>query len=98
VSLCPRERSSSLRPPRQNGDEEPTQKQVERRQLVGDVKKLLHGKADGRIVIENESPRQLVGDDDGGVHEVIDDMHSGRSAFIGKASLAAATVEGSKEE
>ena len=28
----------------------------------------------------------------------IEREHSGRSAFIGKASLAAATVEGSKEE
>ena len=65
------------RPPR----DEPTQKQVER-----DVKKLLHGKADGRIVIENESPHE-----DGGVHEVIDDVHSGRSAFK-------ATIEESKEE
>jgi hypothetical protein len=32
------------------------------------------------------------------VHEVIDDVHSGRSAFIGKASLAAATVEESGRE
>ena len=68
--------------------DEPTQKQLER-----DAKRLLHGHADGRIVIENESPHLTEG-----VHEVIDDVHSGRSAFIGKANLAAATVEESGRE
>jgi hypothetical protein len=51
--------------------DEPTEMELER-----DIKQLLHGKADGEIVIKNESPRAQ-----GGVHEVIDSVHRGRSAF-----------------
>ena len=58
-------------------NEEPTQKQIER-----DIKRVLHGHADGEILIQNESPHMTEG-----VHEVIDDVHTGKSAFRG-------TVEG----
>jgi len=55
--------------PRRPGDE-PTEQEVER-----DVKALLHGKKDGEIVIKNERPHLT-----GGKHEVIDEVHSGRTA------------------
>ena len=66
---------------RRDPTEEPTEVQIER-----DVKRLLHGKADGEIVIKNETPHTQ-----GGVHEVIDDVHKGRSVLKG-------TVEESIEE
>ncbi|MDR3013513.1 MAG: hypothetical protein LBU70_09970 [Chitinispirillales bacterium] len=50
---------------------EPTEKQLER-----DFRSLLHGHKDGKIVIENVSPKMT-----GGIHEVIDDVHKGKAAF-----------------
>jgi len=40
-----------------------------------DLKALLHGKKDGEIIIRNERPHLV-----GGKHEIIDDVHSGRTA------------------
>ena len=51
--------------------DEPTYNEVER-----DVKRLLHGTADGEIVIKNETPRVK-----SGVREVVDNVHRGKSAF-----------------
>jgi hypothetical protein len=53
--------------------DEPTEMELER-----DIKRLIHGKEDGEIVIKNESPQVT-----GGLHEVIDRVHKGRSAFKG---------------
>jgi hypothetical protein len=47
-------------------------------QIEREVKQLLHGKADGEIIVKNESPHL-----GGGLHEVIDHVHKGRSAFKG---------------
>ena len=69
---------------RPDTDAEPTQKQLER-----DAKKLISGKADGSILIKNESPRTQ-----GGVHEVIDDVHKGRRAV--KGSVEESVDEGKK--
>jgi hypothetical protein len=55
--------------------DEPTEMQLER-----DINRLIHGKADGEIVIKNESPHVQ-----GGLHEVIDSVHKDRSAFKGTA-------------
>ena len=60
---------------------EPTAKQLEK-----DIHGLLHGTKDGEIVIKNETPRAS-----GGVHEVIDNVRSGRTAIKG-------TVEESIDE
>jgi hypothetical protein len=65
---------------RQPADEE-TEMELERH-----IKQLIHGKADGEIVIKNEAPQ--IG---GGLHEVIDNVHKDRSAFKG-------TVEESIDE
>jgi len=51
--------------------EEPTEHEVER-----DVKALLHGHKDGKIVIENERPHMV-----GGKHVVVDETHKERAAF-----------------
>ena len=51
--------------------DEPTEIEVER-----DVKALLHGKKDGKIVIENETPHVKRGK-----HLVLDDMHRDRVEF-----------------
>jgi len=51
--------------------EEPTEHEVER-----DLKALLHGKKDGKIVIENERPHLV-----GGKHVVVDETHKERAAF-----------------
>ena len=56
---------------RRKTDEEPTEKQIER-----EVRQLLHGKADGEVIIKNERPHL-----GGGLHEVIDHVHKDRSAF-----------------
>ncbi|MDR0473291.1 MAG: hypothetical protein LBH43_06440 [Treponema sp.] len=56
---------------RRGEGDEPTEIELER-----DIKRLIHGHADGKITIENESPKII-----GGIHKVIDDVHSGRSAF-----------------
>jgi len=61
--------------------DEPTEMELER-----DIKRLIHGKEDGEIIIKNESPHVT-----GGLHEVIDRVHKGRSAFKG-------TVEESIDE
>ena len=50
---------------RKRNRDAPTEKQLEK-----DVKKLLHGKADGEIVIKNESPHVT-----GGVHKVVDNVN-----------------------
>jgi len=55
---------------RKTGEHEPTQKELER-----DFKKLLHGKADGEIVIKNESPKVK-----GGVRKVVDNVRKGRAS------------------
>ena len=52
-------------------DEEPTEPEVER-----DVKALLHGKKDGRIVVENERPHLA-----GGKHVVVDETHKPQGAW-----------------
>jgi len=49
---------------RQQGDE-PTEHEVER-----DVRALLHGHKDGKVLIENEHPHM-----EGGKHTVIDETH-----------------------
>jgi hypothetical protein len=49
--------------------EEPTTKELER-----DIHALLHGKKDGKIVVENVSPVATKG-----VRKVVDDVHSGRA-------------------
>jgi hypothetical protein len=56
---------------RKREGDEPTEMELER-----DIKRLIHGKADGEIIIENESPHIT-----GGVHKVIDNVHTGKSAF-----------------
>jgi hypothetical protein len=60
---------------------EPTAKQLEK-----DIHGLLHGTKDGEIIIKNETPRTQAG-----VHEVIDNVHTGRTAIKG-------TVEESVDE
>jgi hypothetical protein len=56
---------------RKPANEEPTEMELER-----DIKRLIHGKADGEIVIKNERPNMT-----GGVHEVIDNVHKDKTAF-----------------
>ena len=48
-----------------------TEPEVER-----DVKALLHGTKDGKIVIENEKPHLV-----GGKHVVVDETHKSRESF-----------------
>ncbi|MDR0412336.1 MAG: hypothetical protein LBH61_00835 [Dysgonamonadaceae bacterium] len=50
---------------------EPTEAALER-----DARALLHGKKEGKIIIENENPTLS-----GGKHKVIDDIHSDQSSF-----------------
>jgi hypothetical protein len=57
------------RPSRQG--EEPTEPEVER-----DLRSLLHGKKDGKIVIENVRPHMV-----GGKHVVVDEMHKDKGAW-----------------
>ena len=66
---------------RKPANEEPTEVELER-----DIKRLIHGKGDGEIVIKNERPHMV-----GGVHEVIDNVHKDKTAFKGE-------VEGSVTE
>jgi hypothetical protein len=61
--------------------EEPTEMELER-----DIKRLIHNKADGEIVIKNEAPHAS-----GGVHEVVDNVRLGRSAFKGTIEESSAT-------
>jgi hypothetical protein len=51
--------------------DEPTEIELEH-----DIKRLVHGTADGEIIIKNESPHIT-----GGFHKVVDSVHTGRSAF-----------------
>ena len=51
--------------------EEPTQHEVER-----DVRALLHGKKDGKIIIEHEKPHTT-----GGKHVVVDETHKSHTAW-----------------
>ena len=69
---------------RRRAGAEPTEMELER-----DFKRLIHGKADGEIIIENETPKIT-----GGVRKVIDNVHAGRSAFkeTEQASIDEATV------
>ena len=53
---------------RRRTTDEPTEHEVER-----DVRSLLHGHKDGRIVIENEAPHMV-----GGKHVVVDETHKDR--------------------
>jgi hypothetical protein len=53
------------------GGEEPTEPEIER-----DVRALLHGHKDGRIVIENERPHLV-----GGKHVVVDETQKPKGAF-----------------
>ncbi|MCL2290968.1 MAG: hypothetical protein FWC34_09760 [Bacteroidetes bacterium] len=46
------------------------------KKVMHDAKKLIKGKADGKIIIKNEKPATS-----GGIHEVIDEVHSGHTAF-----------------
>jgi hypothetical protein len=55
--------------------DEPTEAQLERH-----IKQLQHGKADGEIIIRNESPRMT-----GGVHTVVGNVRKDRSSFKGTA-------------
>ena len=52
------------------GETEPTIKELER-----DFNKLVHGHADGKIVIENETPKKS-----GGVRKVVDEVYRGKAA------------------
>jgi DNA topoisomerase VI subunit B len=54
---------------KKSSSEEPTMKAQMRDAII-------HGKKDGRIIIENESPKLT-----GGVHKVIDDVRKGKAAF-----------------
>ena len=65
---------------RRSNRTEPTEKQLER-----EAKKLLQGKADGEMVIKNESPRVT-----GGVHEVVED--------VGKRRKRGAEIKVKEEE
>jgi hypothetical protein len=65
---------------RLTNDENPTIPEVE-----SDVSALLHGRKDGRIVIEHESPRKTKGK-----HVVVDDVHGSK----GMHPLVKATVSG----
>ena len=69
---------------RRRQSDEPTEMELQR-----DFKRLIHGKADGEIFIENETPKIT-----GGVHKVIDNIHTGRSAFkeTEQASIDEATT------
>jgi hypothetical protein len=71
---------------RRGEGDEPTEMELER-----DVKRLIHGHADGKITIENESPKII-----SGIHKVIDDVHTGRSAF--KENIQADVDEGKSKK
>jgi hypothetical protein len=58
--------------------DKPTEMELER-----DIKCLIYGEANGEIVIKNEPPH--IG---GGLHEVIDNVHKGKSAFKGNVKSA----------
>jgi len=69
---------------RRRPGEEPTEHELE-----VDFKRLIHGKADGEIVIKNEAPHITEGE-----RKVIDNVHTGRSAF--KESAEAEIDEGTE--
>jgi hypothetical protein len=72
------------RRPRAN-ETERTEKEMER-----DFMKLIHGNADGKIEIINEQPHFS-----GGVHKVVDDVHTGHTAI--KKSAEAEIDEGTRK-
>jgi hypothetical protein len=53
------------------GEEKPTMKKLER-----DFMKMIHGKADGEIIIKNDQPHFIEGK-----REIIDDIRKGRASF-----------------
>jgi hypothetical protein len=61
------------------------------KELDHDVKRLVHGKADGEIIISNEAPHIT-----GGFHKVVDNVHTGHSAF--KESEQAEIDEGKSKK
>ena len=67
---------------RQRPGQEPTEKELER-----DIKRLLHGTADGEIVIKNETPQMI-----GGKREVIDNVRKGKTVI--KETEQAGIIEG----
>jgi hypothetical protein len=56
---------------KKRGSDEPTEMEIER-----DARALLHGKKDGRIVIENITPKKT-----SGLHKVVDETFKGKAAF-----------------
>ena len=62
---------------RHRAGDEPTEKQLER-----DIKRLLHGHADGEIVIENERPKITAGS-----RKVVDNVRTGRVAVKEKEEI-----------
>jgi hypothetical protein len=67
------------------GESEPTMKELER-----DFMKLIHGKADGEIVIKNDQPHFVEGR-----REVIDDVRKGHAAI--RDTKSAGFDEGGKK-
>jgi|GEM_PF-1624236 len=58
---------------RRPGETESVEHEFTEHELERDFKRLVHGTADGEIVVKNESPHVS-----GGVHEVVDDVQTGR--------------------
>jgi len=65
------ENLNSIFKPRRSPDQPETEIEEER-----DALKLLHGKADGEMIIRNEQPHMT-----GGAHEVIDETHHEKAAW-----------------
>ena len=59
------------RPAEELEETDPTMKQLER-----DFNKMIHGKADGEIILKNEKPRKV-----GGARQVIDNVRTGRAVI-----------------
>jgi len=62
---------------RRRPGQEPTEHELE-----NDFKRLLHGKADGKIEIVNETPKLSAG-----VHKVVDEVDKGRAVVEGKVDV-----------
>jgi hypothetical protein len=56
---------------------EPTEHELEL-----DFKRLVHGKADGEIIVKNESPKMTEG-----VHKIVDDVHKNRAVIKESADV-----------
>ena len=65
------EHLNSIFKPKRRADRPETEKEE-----VRDASKLIHGKADGEMIIRNERPHMT-----GGIHEVIDDTHKNTAHF-----------------